>query len=1051
MDELDIVLATQLEADEDASARRIAAQLPRIAQMIDRIGRIRVGVEIDEAGLNNQARRFAQQVNRAVRNIPIDMVVNIDQGAINDLRNRLRNLNVSDAIADDVIRGIDNMGLRIQNVQQVYRSAADEAENLANLQIQGLDSMGNMVRLTQTFNVETGEVLNTVTAITTDYAEMQRQMERNQRIAERDNQNRLSFLTQQRTELERLQAVYTGRTSAKGLHDEEHLNDVGFFYQYISERIADYENQAGALSRTQQANLRAEIDFLQQLIKEYQQAEYVATTLRTKDTDTIRTEGLGELNTYMEKLRSMGILTQEFEQRIIALRAELSRADGQAGITAYLNGFDTLKSDVDAFKERIASANKLFAEMGREFTKIAAIQQKMIGLSPESEEYAALKDELDFHQSVYDMLERQSLRYNDIFDYSKGLTTFGQVCQDALLGVATTQAEVNDEANKANIEYSRMADSIARMQKQSSMLSFEPTSMGALKEAMAAYTEARTNYVAAQEAGEPLDEQSERLVITYNKVSEALNQVNRELAAFNGLNNMEFRDFKLTEDIKKARADLEALGRAWSALKQDKSLRTRFDTLSNELKAIEASGDPAALRRWNAELKTFKSEIKAAGKNMQSAFDTFKANAGKVAQWLSATSVIFKTMEYARRGITAVIALDTAMIDLRKTTDETAEAYERFYFSSNKTAKQLGVTTESIIAQTAEWSRLGYTMKEAAKLAENSAIFAAVSPEMDSATATDGLISIIKAFGIQTEDTLDGVISKVNEVGNRFAVSNADIVDALTRSSSAMAVANNSFEQTVALATAAIEITRDAAGVGNALKSLSMRIRGYDEETEEYSEDVAQLTGKIADLTKTASTPGGISLFEENNPEEYRSTYDILKDISEIQDEITDKDEAKLLEALFGKRQAQVGAAILSNFEQAEKSIDTMANSAGSAMSEMENIYDSLDYKINALGETWVGVAQNLFGTDEMKTVVDVLIELSEVVKGLTDTFGLFGTIGLGTLGLGIVKTAKTVGEPKMTGFSIAPTYAPVVTRNELYSVIVLHSKGALVKPTKLA
>ena len=814
MDELDIVLATQLEADEDASARRIAAQLPRIAQMIDRIGRIRVGVEIDEAGLNNQARRFAQQVNTAMRSHEVSFRYGLDRDSRNRLEQELSNLRVGDNVAEAFTRQLNDMNIRIDNIAGSWQKIPDSQRQLLQLQIQGTDQWGRTLDYIQTYNEETGEVQTRLANVSLNIQRIRQETARAIAADERNNQNRLSFLTQQRTELERLQAVYTGRTSAKGLHDEEHLNDVGFFYQYISERIADYENQAGALSRTQQANLRAEIDFLQQLIKEYQQAEYVATTLRTKNVPTIKDEGLGELNAYMEKLRSMGILTQDFEQRIEALRAELSRADGQAGITAYLNGFDTLKSDVDAFKERIASANKLFAEMGREFTKIAAIQQKMIGLSPESGEYAALKDELDFHQSVYDMLERQSLRYNDIFDYSKGLTTFGQVCQDALLGVATTQAEVNDEANKANIEYSRMADSIARMQKQSSMLSFEPTSMGALKEAMAAYTEARTNYVAAQEAGEPLDEQSERLVITYNRVSEALNQVNRELAAFNGLNNMEFRDFKLTEDIKKARADLEALGRAWSALKQDKSLRTRFDTLSNELKAIEASGDPAALRRWNAELKTFKSEIKAAGKNMQSAFDTFKANAGKVAQWLSATSVIFKTMEYARRGITAVIALDTAMIDLRKTTDETAEAYERFYFSSNKTAKQLGVTTESIIAQTAEWSRLGYTMKEAAKLAENSAIFAAVSPEMDSATATDGLISIIKAFGIQTEDTLDGVISKVNEVGNRFAVSNADIVDALTRSSSAMAVANNSFEQTVALATAAIEITRDAAGVG---------------------------------------------------------------------------------------------------------------------------------------------------------------------------------------------------------------------------------------------
>ena len=80
-------------------------------------------------------------------------------------------------------------------------------------------------------------------------------------------------------------------------------------------------------------------------------------------------------------------------------------------------------------------------------------------------------------------------------------------------------------------------------------------------------------------------------------------------------------------------------------------------------------------------------------------------------------------------------------------------------------------------------------------------------------------------------------------------------------------------------------------------------------------------------------------MFEIGDPETYRSTYDILSDISKIWDEITDKDQAQLLEALFGKRQAQIGAAMLSNFEQAEKSIKTMVNSAGSAEAEMENIY----------------------------------------------------------------------------------------------------------------
>ena len=47
--------------------------------------------------------------------------------------------------------------------------------------------------------------------------------------------------------------------------------------------------------------------------------------------------------------------------------------------------------------------------------------------------------------------------------------------------------------------------------------------------------------------------------------------------------------------------------------------------------------------------------------------------------------------------------------------------------------------------------------------------------------------------------------------------------------------------------------------MGNALRSVSLRVRGYDEETEQLSEDLVGVTGKVADLTKAASTTGNIT------------------------------------------------------------------------------------------------------------------------------------------------------------------------------------------------
>ena len=103
----------------------------------------------------------------------------------------------------------------------------------------------------------------------------------------------------------------------------------------------------------------------------------------------------------------------------------------------------------------------------------------------------------------------------------------------------------------------------------------------------------------------------------------------------------------------------------------------------------------------------------------------------------------------------------------------------------------MGTTTQQIIEQASAWSRLGYSSASAAtQMAKYSSMFKTISPGMDLDSATDGLVSVMKAFKIGEDDVsevVDGIMSKINIVGNTRALSNNDIVEFLTRSSSAMA------------------------------------------------------------------------------------------------------------------------------------------------------------------------------------------------------------------------------------------------------------------------
>lgn len=189
----------------------------------------------------------------------------------------------------------------------------------------------------------------------------------------------------------------------------------------------------------------------------------------------------------------------------------------------------------------------------------------------------------------------------------------------------------------------------------------------------------------------------------------------------------------------------------------------------------------------------------------------------------------------------------------------------------------------------------------------------------------------------------------------------------------------------------------------------------YDEETESYTNDIEQLSGEIANLTKTASSPGGISLFTDEAKTEYKSTKQLLLDIGEIYQDLTDKDQAGLLEALAGKRQGQIVAAILNNLDTVTESINKMETDTDSASKELETALDSIEVKWGQLKQSGVGVAQNLFNRDDMKTVVDGLTSVMSIFDKLTSKLGLFKSIGLGA---GLFAGFKNVGKPKMFGFN---------------------------------
>lgn len=95
---------------------------------------------------------------------------------------------------------------------------------------------------------------------------------------------------------------------------------------------------------------------------------------------------------------------------------------------------------------------------------------------------------------------------------------------------------------------------------------------------------------------------------------------------------------------------------------------------------------------------------------------------------------------------------------------------------------------------------------------------------------------------------------------NNFAISSGGIGEALERSASSLAAANNTIDQSIALITAANTVVQDPDSVGTAFKTISMRIRGAKTELEEAGLETDGMVESTAKLREEIKALSGVDI-----------------------------------------------------------------------------------------------------------------------------------------------------------------------------------------------
>ena len=135
----------------------------------------------------------------------------------------------------------------------------------------------------------------------------------------------------------------------------------------------------------------------------------------------------------------------------------------------------------------------------------------------------------------------------------------------------------------------------------------------------------------------------------------------------------------------------------------------------------------ASLNPLTNELRVQKGAVKEVATGWDQFVSGLKGKFSSIIQYLVSITSINDFIRYFKQGIQYVREIDSALTELKKVTDETDASYAQFLQDMAKTGSVIGATVSDLTTMAAEWSRLGYSMAEAGKLAESTAILLNVS------------------------------------------------------------------------------------------------------------------------------------------------------------------------------------------------------------------------------------------------------------------------------------------------------------------------------------
>lgn len=678
-----------------------------------------------------------------------------------------------------------------------------------------------------------------------------------------------------------------------------------------------------------------------------------------------------------------------------------------------INNIQAHARDLDISKQIKQGASETKAamnELASAYKRMDSLQKQQVGLDVNSNQYKAIDSEIN--RLIQKAAELQTKLGNNIPD-----SFFDSIAESgarARADLDKTIAKVEDARRKMadarldNVQanfHSINADAnnaVAKIEK------FGNNANQELLQLKKDVVDLQTALKVAIDTGDV-----SKAADVYDELSDRIKQATSAASNMKSEMNLKNINSELDTMRQKAKATIELWRQQNSA-----SEKMFGKDMDGYLSKLDMASTKDEIRSVSTEFGIMQKQAKIAGVAQMTIFDRLTTKAKEYASYIGVAGLAMNGYQLFRSMAQNVLEVDTAMTGLYRVTDLTQAQYTQLYSNMISSAQKYGATLTDIINATSDWTRAGFDADTSNKLAEVTTMYQHIA-DLDYNTASENLLtayngfkdSLSGQFGGDVVDTVRYITDVFNELDNKYSVTAAGLGEALQRSASAMQLAGNTFQETAAMTTGMTEVIQDPEKSGQALKILSLRLRGMKGELQEMGEEVdptveniSKMQGQILNLTH-----GKVDIFDDG---EFKSTYEIMDGIHSAWKDMSDIEQADLLETIAGKNRANEIAALISNWENVKSAVLDAENATGSASRENDKYMEHMQSALDRFTAAWQSLSATAldsgfltglinFGTDAI-TVIDDLVDRFGVLQPLLA--GIFG--GAGLLGKGLFKTS---------------------------------------------